>query len=474
VQNNSLFSGSVLQGPHTLTWDGTFPVPLTQIDDQVLGLKIRAVSIKKDRQRDELIKVTMDRKAPVFETFVPPPSTAVQNDQQLAFTVKYDGAGYNLAADFGELDSNFPRAYSVADSGNGAYRILYTVSASNARPDGPNKDVALTATDPAGNTTVTPDLVRFCLSNLPPRFVSAQFLGKSGPFRKLDQISLRTKWVDGQWTKTKPLQVTADFSKVDTDFSSESDVIIVPGFSAVGDTAIFDIAYKLSLSNEYETVSGPVTVTAADNPSLGCGSSDPMNVLTVRVDSEVPPRPTLTASAGVVRTAVDTLRGTAEGSAMVIINRGTTPVDTFMVPSYAATSFSGPVTLEPGENKFNAVSVDSAGNQSKPTIPDLVIFYVQGDVVQIPGPFTPGSTFFVGLLSPARHVTVRIFNLDGVEVARLEAEGGDLYNIPWDGIGNNGSLVSSGPYLAVVEVEDAASGHLRRFRKAFVFARRGS
>jgi len=120
-----------------------------------------------------------------------------------------------------------------------------------------------------------------------------------------------------------------------------------------------------------------------------------------------------------VRTAVDTLRGVAEEAVMVIINRGTTPVDTIAVPGVDG-KFSGPITLEPGENKFNAVSIDAAGNTSKPSAPDLVIFFVQGDVVQIPGPFIPGKEFFIGLVSPARQLSVRIFNLDGVETNQLK------------------------------------------------------
>ncbi len=97
--------------------------------------------------------------------------------------------------------------------------------------------------------------MRFCLSNLPPRLASAQLLSKPGPYRKLDQISLRTKWVDGQWTSTKPLQVTADFSGLDTDFNDRLDQLLIAQISSAAgpDTAVFDIAYRLSAGNENET-----------------------------------------------------------------------------------------------------------------------------------------------------------------------------------------------------------------------------
>jgi hypothetical protein len=476
-----LFSGPgfslapVPRGSYTLRWDGLFPVELDQLNDQVLTVVVRASSLKLGLNRSEERKIELDRARPVFKTYRPPVSSVVRNDRQVAFTVVYDRPGYDVSADFGELDSNFPRAVSVADSGNGAYRIAYTISPTNARPDGINKDVRLTATDAAGNSEVVEDLARFCLSNSPPRLASAQLLSKPGPYRKLDQISLRTKWVDGQWTLAKPLQVTASFLSLDTDFNERLDQLLIADVSSAAnpDTAVFDIAYRLSSGNEIEVTEAGILVTARDHADLGCGSAIGVEALRVKVDSEPPFRPTLTASGGVVRTAVDTLRGVAEEAVMVIINRGSTPVDTIAVPGVDG-KFSGPITLEPGENKFNAVSVDVAGNLSKPSVPDLVIFYVQGDVVQIPGPFTPGKEFFIGLVSPARRLSVRIFNLDGVEIARLEAEGGDLFRIPWDGKDATGALASSGPYLAVVEVVNAASGRTDRFKKAFVFARRGA
>jgi len=67
-------------------------------------------------------------------------------------------------------------------------------------------------------------------------------------------------------------------------------------------------------------------------------------------------------------------------------------------------------------------------------------------------------------------VRIRIFNLDGIEVQRIEQGPGDLYQIPWDGTDRTGNMSSSGPYIAVAEIE--VNGAVRdRIKKAFVFTR---
>jgi hypothetical protein len=44
--------------------------------------------------------------------------------------------------------------------------------------------------------------------------------------------------------------------------------------------------------------------------------------------------------------------------------------------------------------------------------------------------------------------------------------------VPWDGQDETGNLASSGPYLAVVEIEDTQGSIREHLRSAFVFTRR--
>jgi len=93
----------------------------------------------------------------------------------------------------------------------------------------------------------------------------------------------------------------------------------------------------------------------------------------------------------------------------------------------------------------------------------------------VPPRFAPGDEFFVAALDPSARVTVRIFNLDGIEIERLEGQTtGAVHHIPWDGRDQTGNLASSGPCLVLVEIQNAGGVVQERVRKAFVFTRRGA
>jgi hypothetical protein len=97
---------------------------------------------------------------------------------------------------------------------------------------------------------------------------------------------------------------------------------------------------------------------------------------------------------------------------------------------------------------------------------------VGGSFLEIPAPFTPGAEFFVGFVEPVGALVIHILNLEGVEIARLDAGAGDLFRVAWSGNDARGGLASSGPYLAVAEGTPASGGGPQRLREAFVFSRR--
>jgi flagellar hook assembly protein FlgD len=460
------------QGSYTFPWNGSFG-PGVQVDDQTLIVTLRAVSFSKDRQRTITTDLELDRTAPVFESFRPPSRPTIRNGTRVDFSVVYDGSDYTLHPDFSQLDSNFQPGVStvaVADSGNGAYGISYPVSVTNTRPDGNHKDITFTATDAAGNTNSAPvsGFVLFCLSNNPPRLVSAEILDHSGAFRNGDQISLRTRWVDG----FLPLTLTADFSAIAGDKYDPSKVTVIDQTGANPDTATFDIGYRIpSTLDPVEGASPlPIKVTAVENPERGCGSTT-TEALRIVLDNVEPDKPTLTVPAAVTRSPTILLSGIALGADRVEIKTTEAVVDTFPVTSISG-SFSGEVPLSPGSNRFTATAIDAAGNTSLAS-KAVEVFFVQGDFLQVPGRFGPGDEFFVGLTESASRVTVHVFNLDGVEIARVESSGGDLVHVTWDGKDSTGNLASSGPYVAAVEIHSAEGG-TQWIRKAFIFTRKGT
>ena len=459
-------------GPYTVSWNGAFGAGI-QVPDQILIVTVRAVSFAKDRQRTVTADLEMDRTAPMFKSFRPPTRTTIRNGTRVDFSVVYDRPGYTLHPDFSQLDSNYlpgTSTVAIADSGNGSYGISYPVSVTNTRPDGNHKDVTFTATDAAGNTSPTPvsGIVLFCLSNNPPRMVSAQILDHSGAFRNGDQIALRTRWVDGYL----PLTLTADFSTVAGNKYDPTKVTVIDQTGANPDTATFDVAYRIP--STLEAVDGgaplPIKLTAVENPERGCGSAT-VEALRITLDNVEPDKPTLTVPTAVTRTSSITLSGVAVGADQVEIKAADTVVDTFEVTSISG-GFSGEVSLVPGSNRFTAVGIDAAGNTSLAS-KSVEVFYVQGDFLQVPGRFEPGSEFFLGLTEAALQITVHVYNLEGVEIVRLEGPAGDLVHIPWDGKDSTGSLASSGPYVAAVEVRGAEGG-TQWIRKAFIFTRTGA
>ncbi len=465
----SLLNANQAKGGHTLVWDGRLPSG-QPAPDQTMEISIRAISVIKDRQRTLTVPFVYDLTPPVYKSYTPPEDPA-RNGERVDFTVTYDGEDYAISPDFSQLDSNWSpgHPFGISDQGGGVYDISYPVSESNTRPDGNHKDIRLTATDPAGNTNATPvsGLVLLCLSNEPPRLVSTELLGNRGPFKNGEQIDLLARFVGG----LGDLQVGANFSSLDDKFDPGK-VVVVQRSDAGADTSAYEIAYRISNTNGYEARSVRIPITVADDPQEGCGSTLGYTDL-IGIDNERPAAPTIDPVAGVVRSPLLILSGHTADAAdtyRVQILFGETVVDTFAVG--ATGSWSGQVALAEGQNRILAKTIDAAGNISLASKP-AEVFYVQSDFIQVPGRFAPGDEFFLGLLRPASAVTVHIFNLEGVEIARVAAESGDLFRITWDGKDNTGSLASSGPYLAAVEVHDR-EGRVEWLRKAFVFTRRGA
>jgi hypothetical protein len=447
-------------GPGSYVWDGNTEVGIEvdDIPDQTIELIVFGTSTDADRRRNARLLLEFDNQDPVVETFRAP-TGAVRNGDLIELSIHYDSPGLTLRPDFSRLDSGFSPTspnLAVVDSLDGTYGIFYLVSAGNTRSDSAGVVVPVRATDPAGNEALS-ELVQLCLSNHPPELVDADLVSGPGPYRNTTTVTLEVEFEGAQ----PPLTVTGDFSAVDTEFEpGDADGVDIL------DGRRFSISYRISSSNSrVDAASLPITVTATDR---GCGTTTvvPFRITLDNISAE---RPVLDPQPGVVRDPVLQLGGSAPGAIQVEIRTGITPIDTFLV---AEGRFSEAVQLVPGGNTFAAVALDEAGNRSTPSVP-VEVFYVESAFADLPKRFAPGDEFFIGLAEPAVSVLVHIFNLEGVEIQRLDGGSGDLFTIPWDGIDNRGSLSSSGPYIAVIEIVPGGGRPVERLRKAFVFTRRG-
>ena len=466
-------SRTFVRGVHIVLWNGSFGsfVPPERLVDQNLTLVLRATSIALDRQRSVFTNLEVDNVAPILRAFPLPSTVQAQNGQVLNIPLTYDRSGYELIPDLSAVDSNWNSSTAnlvVADSSGGKYGIFYAVSLTNTFLDDPDLVVPVTAIDRAGNHAQVTELIKVCLNNLPPRFISARLLGDPGPFRNGDRIHIETLW------DTEPhqsaLQGSADFSAVDDRYDPAlRPATVTRKNGTVNDTLL--VSYVIATNNARFGTDLPVFVTARDSVTQGCGETE---VIAAQVDLDIRSgtAPIFDTSSLVVESSPATLSGAAADADSVEISRDGAPVDTFAVNPLNH-RFTGTVAVASGENVFTARGFDRAGNISAPSAP-MTVFLVNGTFLTVPAAFTPGSEFFVALLEPAEGVTVHIYSLEGIEIQRLESQaGGEVFRIPWDGRDHTGVLTSSGPCLAAVDVRQG--GNVReRLHKAFIFARRNS
>lgn len=455
-----LSEGIYLRGDRSFRWDGIFlgsSPDLAAVKDQPIRLLLNARSTDSDRRRNFELQLTLDRKPPALLAFVEPQG-GVKNGQRLDFTVTYDQSGLRLAPDFSALDSGFTpqSAVAVSDNRDGTYIVSYAITDQNARTDAPGIAVPIVATDPAGNRG-TASLVRVCLNNDPPKLVSAEFVERQPPFTDGAQIILRSVWSGS----LAPLSLAADFRALDSNYTLGRETV-----RDLGDGKSFDVIYRISSTNAVGSGTNlPILLTARNG---GCGATT-VTAFRVDLDNAPGPRPTITPPPSVVRVPSVTLRGEAPEADSVEVRRGADPVLTLPVTDER---FEGTVPLVPGENRFSVISIDGAGNRS-PASALVEVFFVDSGFFEIPARFAPGDEFFIGLLDRVEAVAVHIFNLEGVEIRRLDAGSGDLFRIPWDGLDDAGALAASGPYIGVLEIF-GGQGRIEVLRKAFVFTRRGS
>ena len=116
--------------------------------------------------------------------------------------------------------------------------------------------------------------------------------------------------------------------------------------------------------------------------------------------------------------------------------------------------------FEPGEHTVVMRAFDNLGESAADTLEFEVVeegLYTVSDVFNMPNPFRD-STNFVFQLSGRASVTLRVYNLSGVEIYSADASGEEGFNsIWWDGRDSAGDRVANGTYIYVLEVDFADS-----------------
>ncbi|MBM4118757.1 hypothetical protein FJ251_13690 [bacterium] len=213
------------------------------------------------------------------------------------------------------------------------------------------------------------------------------------------------------------------------------------------------------------------TIDAIDLPgNRKSALGGPFN-LTLTLDGEAPPVPTLDPIAGEHIQPVVTLSGHCAEIAV-----GIELAQDGVLAGSAVTDIGGrfslPVVLSPGSHVWTATAVDAAGNRSAPST-GLALRYTPGPALGIPGRLRgeADETIRINTRAPARSVSLRFYTLEGELLRQLDAQGGpDQFSARWDLRDAGGRAVMDG--LCVLNLEIVyASGEREHERKVVAVVR---
>ena len=229
-----------------------------------------------------------------------------------------------------------------------------------------------------------------------------------------------------------------------------------------GDTTFFRALLADSIPGDG---SWTISVQAVDGPGRTATAA-----LTFTLDATAPPPPVLDPFDGVWHSTTFTVTGTmpdlGEPEAHAFVRRNGVVVDSAF--TIVSTDLAVTIPLVSGVNVIDAVMVDAAGNVSGPSNALRVVFD-ESPGLFVPVPFRPGDRFTVGVATPARRVTLRIYDTSGDLVARLgpQETAATRYDFAWNGTPAGGGRVRRGPLVVVATVRDDAGVH--RLRRVFLF-----
>lgn len=433
-----VFNGYVNEVPVA---DGTYQLTIRAADD--------TGRVEEERRPLEIDTVPPRLLTPIVEANG---QSVFRNGDTIVLDARLDRPEYLVTADFSTLDSDLdPALTTVFDHGDGRYTIHHRISPVNERNDGQARRVRLTFRDLAGNSLVDTSRL-FCLSNAPPRLLSARYLPGEVPiYRNGGIVRIETAWA----SNAGPLTIAADFRSVDSRYDSTRVAV------TERDDNVFELSYEIDPDNERpDRPDYRVRLLAHD---IGCGTTMDTS-LTIALDNARGDTPTLIEPVTATRLAVLSVPGRASGNASVIVRRGTVPLDTAAVAEDGR--FTAVLSLVAGENALTAEAFDLAGNKSAALT--FSIFRVTEAFLTLPARYEPADLIRVAPTRRADRLRMEFWTLGGDLVQVLEdSQGGELFDLSWDGRNRDGIRVNSGPLLALVHI-DYPGGDSETLKRAFI------
>jgi len=218
----------------------------------------------------------------------------------------------------------------------------------------------------------------------------------------------------------------------------------------------------------------PDSMAASDTLRITIDARDPAGngrprTIFVVTDSIAPPPPVIDPIASPIDRDSVAVRGTADQADSIFVT-----FDGVAVPRQRLLEgFRFEVLLKrfsQGTHTVVAQSGDKAGNLSPPSAPVTFVYQEELGVV-LPERFVPGQYLQVNLSKPANAVLLRIYDLSGRLVSRLEDRSTKtVYEFGWNLRDQAGNPVGSGPYIVGVEADYTDGSKLSK-RLAMVVTR---
>jgi len=201
----------------------------------------------------------------------------------------------------------------------------------------------------------------------------------------------------------------------------------------------------------------PDSIAATDTLRFTIDATDPAGngrprFVQVVIDSLPPPAPVIDPIASPIERDSVVVEGTASEAESVFVTLD--GVDAGRARVVAGSRFEVRLRrFAQGTHVVVATSDDRAGNVSPPSAPVSFVYQEPLGVV-VPERLRAGDYLQVNLTKPANAVLVRIYDLTGRLVRRLEDRAvGTVYEFAWDLRDEAGNPIGSGPYVLHVEAE---------------------
>lgn len=131
-------------------------------------------------------------------------------------------------------------------------------------------------------------------------------------------------------------------------------------------------------------------------------------------------------------------------------------------------SLSRDVQLIVGRNTITVTLVDGADNESAHSNA-VVADYSDNSGLFIPSPFRPDNAFNVNVSTAAALVALRIYDLTGDLVTRMDSDARRTdYVFTWDGLNGSGESTKKGPLVAIATVQ-FDDGSKQVYRELFLY-----